>query len=140
MPSQHILLPYNGLPREMLALQAACDLAKARRAKLSVVCLVETSLSLSIDAPDIPGVAEANRALDEAEAIAAKRGVRVSASVYPCRDAGHAIVTLCARLGCSHIIMEIGDTLREGTPPLSSDVEHVLANAPCEVWISRIAE
>lgn len=133
-------MPYNRLPLEKLALQAVCDLAKARRAKLSVVCFVETPLSLSIDAADIPGVAEANRALDEAEAIGAKRGVRVSTSVYPCRDAGHAIVTLCARLGCSHIFMEIGDTLREGTPPLGADVEYVLANAPCEVWISRIAE
>lgn len=105
-----------------------------------MISVVEAPLSLAINAPEIPGVDEANAVLDEAEKIGSRSGVRLSTAVYPCRDAGRAIVALAGRMGCDLIIMESEGPTADGASVFGQDVDHVVENAPCEVWVSRIRD
>ena len=138
MNISHILLPYKGSSSEEELLRVVSRIARAFKARISVVHIIEVPMALPLDAENLPGVNEANAVLVKAEGIARSAGARVDTDVLRARDAAHAIVEEAVRRNVDLIFMEASERTRLGTITLGRTVEYVLKKAPIPVFISRL--
>jgi len=95
---------------------------------------VVVPLELPLDADLREQLAEADRLLDEARAIAAPYGVRVVERVVRARNAGAAIVDEAERRGTEIIIL--GAPRGSHRHIFGHTVDYVLKNAPCRVMVA----
>jgi APA family basic amino acid/polyamine antiporter len=121
------------------AMDVACRLAAERGATIVALTVVEVPLELPLDA-DVPEqVAEANRQLDEAGAIAESYGVRFIPRLVRARYSGRAIVDEAARRDAEIIVMGGPRRVRlaAGRKQIFGDtVDFVLKHAPCRVMVA----
>lgn len=139
MMPKRILMPYDGSWADDQLLRAVCRLARARRAELHVVHVLEVPMSLGLDAGPLPGSGDAQRMLDSAEETAREMGVSIRTELMVSRDAGHSIVEAARQFGSDLIVMEAQQTRSEDGSGLGRIAGHVFSKAECAVWVSRTA-
>ncbi len=136
--ANRVLVPAQGtaLSDRMVALGA--QLARARKAQVEVLYLIEVPWSLPLEAHLPAAESTANEGLDRARRIAGRYDVPLQTRIAHVRDAGRAIVEEAASTGADIILM--GDLPgRGGETRFTATTTYVFGHAPCEVVIDRPA-
>ncbi len=118
----------------------AADTARAGRAELVGVHVVEIDWTLPLDA-DVAGHDEgAQRVLDIAEATAEASKYRMETVLLQARDVGAAIVDEATEREADLIICGLPFRRRFGGEfTVGRTIPYILKNAPCAVWVIREA-
>ncbi|HEY4752862.1 MAG TPA: universal stress protein, partial [Candidatus Limnocylindrales bacterium] len=118
----------------------AAEIAKAGRAELVGVHVVEIDWTLPLDA-DVAGRSEdAQRVLDIAETTAEAARYRLETVLLQARDVGAAIVDEASERGADMIICGLPFRRRFGGDfAIGRTIPYILKNAPCAVWVVREA-
>ena len=132
------LLGLNGGPTDSLVTHVACELAKASKADLVAVHVVEVDWRHSLTEV-IPGSHErASAILDLAETTAERHRVSMTTTLLQARDVGAALVDEAVAVQADLIILGLPYRKRFGGDfRFGSVVPYVLQNAPMVVWITR---
>ena len=128
----------NGGRSDARITRIACELARANRAELVAVHVVEVSWSQPLDA-DIAGHSdEAQRVLDSAEEIAEESKVIIEPVLLQARDAGPALVDEALERDADLLILGLPYRTKFGGEfVIGRTIPYVLKNAPCAVWVVR---
>ena len=129
-----ILVPVVTGPESREAVEVAARLATERAGRIVLLRVIVVPLELPLDADLAPELAEADRLLDEARAIAAPYGVRVVERVVRARHAGRAIVDEAERR-VSEIIV-LGAPRGRHRAIFGHTVDYALKHAPCRVMVA----
>lgn len=118
----------------------AADLARAGRAELVGVHVVEIDWTLPLDA-DVAGHDEdAQRVLDIAEATAEAAKYQMETVLLQARDVGAAIVDEATEREADLIICGLPFRRRFGGDfAVGPTIPYILKNSPCAVWVVREA-
>jgi len=131
-----ILVPLVPGAESEKALDIACRLATERKARVTVMSVLELPLQLRLDAK-VPEQEEAlDDLLDDADAVGQSYGVKVVERLARGRQAGPTIVEEAGRRGSEIIV--IGTTRkseRMRRAIFGSTVDYVLKHAPCRVMV-----
>jgi nucleotide-binding universal stress UspA family protein len=132
------VLGLNGGPTDSLVVHVACELAKASRADLNAVHVVEVDWRHALT-DVIPGCHErASAILDLAETTAERQKVAMTTTLLQARDVGAAIVDEAVAVEADLIILGLPYKKRFGGDfRFGQVVPYVLQNAPMAVWITR---
>lgn len=136
MEVKRILMPFTGRAREEEVLTLVGRFAKALRAQLFVVYVLEVPLELPVDTPNAPGLREAEEVLERAEQTAGRAGINVNTDIVQTRDAGVGIVEEAETIHADLIVMSGHWDARHPDNPIGDTIRYVLKHAPCPVWIS----
>jgi len=132
-----IVVPVLRGPESEEAVVAAARLAADRRSMIALVTVIEVPLELPLDADLRQAEAEAERVLDEAEALLEGSGVRTVTRVTRARSAGPAIVE--DALGRDAELIVVGaprGRIRRGKPIFGRTVDYVLKHSPTRVLVA----
>ena len=124
--------------RQIVAL--AADIARAGRAEIVGVHVVEIDWTLPLDA-DVAGHDEnAQRVLDIAETTAEAAHYQMETVLLQARDVGAAIVDEATERGADLVICGLPFRRRFGGDfAVGPTIPYILKNSPCAVWIIREA-
>jgi nucleotide-binding universal stress UspA family protein len=144
VPETHIavfrraVIALNGASTDSRIVRLAAELAKANRAELVAVHVVEVDWSLPLDA-DIAGNSdEAQQVLDFAEETAEEARVTLEPVLLQARDVGPALVDEASERGADLLILGLPYRKRFGGDfAIGKTIPYVLKNAPCAVWVVR---
>ncbi len=130
----------SGVRTDRPIVALAADIARASRAELVGVHVVEIDWTLPLDA-DVAGQSEdAQRVLDIAEATAEASGHGLETVLLQARDVGAAIVDEASERDADLIIAGLPFRRRFGGDfAIGRTIPYILKNAPCAVWIIREA-
>jgi APA family basic amino acid/polyamine antiporter len=129
-----ILVPIVSGPESHDAVEVAARLATERAGRIVLLRVIVVPLELPLDADLSSELAEADRMLDDARAIAGPYGVRVVERVVRARHAGRAIVEEAERR-VSEIIV-LGAPRGRHRAIFGHTVDYVLKHAPCRVMVA----
>jgi APA family basic amino acid/polyamine antiporter len=119
------------------ALIAAARLATERRARIAIVNVIEVPLDRALDADLHEAEADAERVLDDAQALLEPYGVRTLTRVMRARSAGPAIVEDALGRDAELIVVGAPRTrIRRGKPIFGRTVDHVLRHSPIRVLVA----
>ena len=118
----------------------AADVARAGRAEIVGVHVVEIDWTLPLDA-DVAGHDEnAQRVLDIAETTAEAAHYQMETVLLQARDVGAAIVDEATERGADVVICGLPFRRRFGGDfAIGPTIPYILKNSPCAVWIIREA-
>jgi nucleotide-binding universal stress UspA family protein len=118
----------------------AADIARAGRAEMVGVHVVEIDWTLPLDA-DVAGHDEnAQRVLDIAEATAEAAHYQMETVLLQARDVGAAIVDEATERAADVVICGLPFRRRFGGDfAVGPTIPYILKNSPCAVWIIREA-
>lgn len=131
-----VLVPVDGSDGSDNALAIMCDVAHIKRAKITILYVIEVPRSLPLEADLEPEVVRGENILMRAEELADSHNVQVSTALVQARQAGQALVDEALELSVDAIV--IGLNARHsgyGRTELGKLPEYVLKNAPCQVWL-----
>lgn len=136
LTTRKILVPTLGGPYTE-NIQAACELAKARGARVAALYVIEIPPALPLDTFLPERFAAAEAALKRAQAIGREFGVTLTTQLLQARSAAEAILDVLKEGGFDLAVM--GSAMKKGAPVpgIGVTVETVLRNAPCRVWICK---
>jgi APA family basic amino acid/polyamine antiporter len=129
-----ILVPIVTGPESRDAVEVAARLAVERVGRIVLLRVVVVPLELPLDADLTLELAEANRLLDEARAVAEPYGVRVVERVVRARHAGRAIVEEAERRASEIIVL--GAPRGRHRAIFGHTVDYVLKHAPSRVMVA----
>lgn len=137
MNIQRILFPYTGVDEESDLLVQICRYAKAVKASVTVLQVVEVPLSLPEDAPStaLPKMEEAHQLLECAELIARRNGIQVEVEVMQAREVGPGIVRVAESLPADLLVVAGVRSAHHPDAPMGETIGYLLRNAPCPIWI-----
>ena len=132
------LIALAGGPSDARIVRLVADIARASKAELVAVHVVEIDWTLPLDA-DIAGRSEeVQRVLDSAEGVAEAAGVRLETVLLQARDVGAAIVDETIERDCDLLVAGLAYRKRFGGDfAVGKTIPYVLKNAPCTVWVVR---
>lgn len=140
MANQHaILVAVNQSPASMEAVTAACTLAKQRKAKLTVLHVIEVLRSLPLNAGLDSEMRKGEAVLRHAEERAGELGVQVTRALVQAREAGPAIVEEGRDEHVDAIVLGLGYKRVTGSFEIGHTTDFVLKNAQSQVWVVRPA-
>jgi nucleotide-binding universal stress UspA family protein len=118
----------------------AAEIARAGRAEIVGVHVVEIDWTLPLDA-DVAGHDEnAQRVLDIAETAAEAAHYKMETVLLQARDVGAAIVDEATERGADVVICGLPFRRRFGGDfAIGPTIPYILRNSPCAVWIIREA-
>lgn len=133
---REILVPLVASEESDKALDIACKLATERRARVTVMSVLELPLQLRLDErlPEEEG--KLDDLLDDADAVGQSYGVRIVGRLARGRQAGPTIVTEARRRGSEIIVLGAArksERMRQAI--FGSTVDYVLKHAPCRVMV-----
>ena len=125
-----ILLPIRGYNFEQMVHQA-CLLAKAYRAKLIIVHVIDMPFSISLGTNVYTKEVFGQSVLSEAQAIGIYEEIRVEAKTLRSRSVAKSLVSM--------VEQEEIDLLLLGSKrhSIGAVAQEILKNAPCKVWVMR---
>jgi nucleotide-binding universal stress UspA family protein len=114
------------------------ELARAGKAEIVGVHVVEVDWSLPLDA-NIAGRSDnARRVLTDAESSAAAAKYRIELVLLQARDVGAALVDEASERDADLIVLGLPYRTRFGGDfAIGRTIPYVLKNAPCAVWVVR---
>ena len=133
-----VVLPLNGGSSDARIVGLAAEYARAAKAELVAVHVVEIDWTLPLDA-DIAGRSEeVQRILDVAEAAAETARVTLEPVLLQARDVGAALVDEATEREVDLLILGLPYRKRFGGDfAIGRTIPYVLKNAPCSVWVVR---
>lgn len=132
------VLAVNGGPGDRQIVRIACELARASKAELVAVHIVEIDWTLPLDADVASRSEEAQRVLDLAEAHAEQMRYTVEPVLLQARDVGAALVDEASERGADLMILSLPYRKRFGGDfAIGRTIPYVFKNAPCAVWVVR---
>ena len=134
---ERLLVPLDGSAAAYQALGTACEIARAHRASVSALHVIEVPRTLPLDA-DLDGDFDRGEAiLSRAEEVARDHKVALEGAMCQARQAGHAVVDEAIERNTDAIVVGVGYERPYGRFRLGRLPQYVLAHAPCEVWLFR---
>ena len=132
------LIALNGAPSDARLVRLVADHARAAKASLVAVHVVEMDWSLPLDA-DIAGRSEeAQRVLDLAEGVAEDARVPLEPVLLQARDVPAALVDEAVERDADLLVLGLPYRTRFGGDfAIGRTIPYVLKNAPCTVWVVR---
>jgi nucleotide-binding universal stress UspA family protein len=132
------VIALNGGPSDTRIVRLAADYARATKAELIAVHVVEIDWTLPLDA-DIAGrSAEVQQVLDVAEGAAEESKVTLDPVLLQARDVGAALVDEASERGADLLVLGLPYRKRFGGDfAIGRTIPYVLKNAPCTVWVVR---
>jgi nucleotide-binding universal stress UspA family protein len=137
-PFRRAVIALNGGPSDARIVRLVSELARAGRAELVAVHVVEIDWSLPLDA-DVAGASEdVQRVLDTAEAVAEESKIKVDPVLLQARDVGAALVDEASERDADLLVLGLPYRKRFGGDfAIGRTIPYVLKNAPCSVWVVR---
>ena len=119
-------------------IRLVADFAKATKAEIVGVHVVEIDWSMPLDA-DIAGRSEEiQQVLDVAETAAEAAGVKLEPVLLQARDVGAALVDEAIERGADLLVVGLAYRTKFGGEfAIGRTIPYVLKNAPCAVWVVR---
>ncbi len=131
-----ILMAYRGTEQDKRVLRWLCRYAQQKHADLKLVYVLTVGFSHEVDAPEPPGMKEAEKALLEGEHIAEEEGIIATADLVQSRDAGTGLVEEAKAVEADLLVMTDTRQLILDENPLGTGVvAYVTKHAPCPVWL-----
>ena len=135
LPVRHILLTYVATPWEEKVLLLVARFARAMRAKLTVIHVVQIPPRQPVDAPDPEALEQAEEILARAEALAQRERVQIDSDVIQARDAGYAVVETARQLEVDVLVAAGAWSAQHPQLPVGETAAYLLRHAPCPVWL-----
>ncbi|MBI4320655.1 MAG: universal stress protein [Chloroflexi bacterium] len=132
-----ILVPVNGGPADVQAIQLACSVAKPSKGLVHAIFVIEVQRTLPLDADIQTEVEKGERVLDAAEQVAGAIGYEIESEILQAREIGPAVVDEAIERAVDVIIIGVKYEKRFGEFSLDRGASYVLKNAPCRVWVCR---
>jgi nucleotide-binding universal stress UspA family protein len=134
-----ILVPIKGNVTDTEVLELACETARASKAQVFVIHVIEVKRTLPLDAELQEEAERGEDLLNQAEQVAEGLGVSVHTDLLQARDVGPAIVDEILERGIDLVVMGITYKKRFGEFDVGLTLPYVLKHAPCRVWVYRQA-
>jgi len=135
--ARRILVPCDGSAICYSALALACDVAKRNRGQVYAVHVILVRRALPLDAEMALETRRGNDILAKAEAIGHALGQPVETELLQARDTSSSIVDEAENLGVDAIFLGLELKERLGEPTVGAKIDHLIREAPCQVWIFR---
>ena len=132
---RRIVVPLGDDEESELGVALAAELAPEGGAAITAVVVIEVPPELPLDAHMRDEEELARRALEQANAIAASRGVRLRERVTRARARGEAIVAEAEVAQADLIVVRA--SRKPGTALFGRTVDYVLRHACCRVLVMR---
>jgi nucleotide-binding universal stress UspA family protein len=128
----------NGGPSDTRIVKLTALHARAAKAEIIAVHVVEIDWTLPLDA-DIAGRSEeVQRVLDIGESVAEDFKVQLEPVLLQARDVGAAIVDEATERGADLLVVGLPYRKRFGGEfAIGRTIPYILQNAPCAVWVVR---
>jgi nucleotide-binding universal stress UspA family protein len=132
------VIALSGAPSDARIVRLVAELARATKAELVAVHVVEIDWSLPLDA-DIAGRSEdVQRVLDMAESVAEELRQSLEPVLLQARDVGAALVDEASERDADLLVLGLPYRKRFGGDfAIGRTIPYVLKNAPCAVWVVR---
>ncbi len=131
----HVLVPTRG-GAETETVQTACEIAKLKGARVTIVHIVEVPFSLPFDAKMSHRMSQAEAILKRAEAVAREINVSVDLKLVRSRSVVDSVLDLLQAEGCDLLVLGAARSQKElSQGGLGALVEKLLKEAPCRVWV-----
>jgi nucleotide-binding universal stress UspA family protein len=134
-----ILVPIKGNATDTEVLELACETARASKAQVFVIHVIEVKRTLPLDAELQDEAERGEDLLNQAEQVAEGLGLSVHTDLLQARDVGPAIVDEILERGIDLVVMGISYKKRFGEFDLGPTLPYVLKHSPCRVWVCRQA-
>lgn len=140
MTFSRILVPVKGIPADETAIRLACQMAKATKAQVIAIHVIEVERNLPLDVEDEARMNRADSVLAHAEQVAKSLHSSIETEVLQARAAGAALLDEAAARSVDLIVMGIPyRQLLGGDFQLGTTTQYILKNATCPVWLCREA-
>jgi nucleotide-binding universal stress UspA family protein len=132
------VIALSGAPSDARIVRLVAELARATKAEMIAVHVVEIDWSLPLDA-DIAGRSEdVQRVLDMAESVAEVQRQSLDPVLLQARDVGAALVDEASERDADLLVLGLPYRKRFGGDfAIGRTIPYVLKNAPCAVWVVR---
>jgi nucleotide-binding universal stress UspA family protein len=128
----------NGGPSDARIVRLVAEVARAAKAELVAVHVVEIDWTLPLDADIASRSEEVQRVLDTAEEIAEASKMTLEPVLLQARDVGAAIVDEASERGADLLVVGLPYRKRFGGEfAIGRTIPYILQNAPCSVWVVR---
>lgn len=132
-----ILVPINGTPVTLGALNLATRLAQMNRGKVYAIYVIEVARHLALEA-ELPQEIERSEAIfSRAQEALRDRSCPIEYALLQARNAGATIVDEAVNIHADAIVLGVADKHHLGDLILGPTAEFVLKHAPCQVWLCR---
>jgi nucleotide-binding universal stress UspA family protein len=132
------IIALAGGSRDDRVIRLVADLARAQKAELIGVHVVEIEWSLPLDADIAARSEEVQQILDQADLVAETAKVRLEPVLLQAREVGAALVDEAAERGADLLVVSLPYRKRFGGDfAIGRTVPYVLKHAPCAVWVVR---
>ena len=133
-----VLVPVDGSPESLQAVEFACSMAKRTKGKVHVVHVIEVRRSLPLDAELVDEAQRGEEILGQAEKVAKRQDFEVEGDLLQAREAGHAIIDEAIERQADAIVLGVPFGRPFGEFELGRVPAHMLKTAPCEVILLRM--
>jgi basic amino acid/polyamine antiporter, APA family len=116
--------------------QMACEFAKLHEARVKAVYAIEVPFSLPLDAKLVEPVMTAKVVLKKTEAIAQEFNLKIETEVVRGRSVSDVILAIVKE---EHFDLVVLESMHPGSNNLGADVERIVKEAPCRVWVCASA-
>jgi nucleotide-binding universal stress UspA family protein len=135
---QRAIIALAGGSRDERTIRLVAEVARANRAELVGVHVVEIEWSLPLDADIAARSDEVQQILDHAELVAESMKVRLEPVLLQAREVGAALVDEAAERAADLLVVSLPYRKRFGGDfAIGRTVPYVLQHAPCAVWVVR---
>ncbi|HEY8988142.1 MAG TPA: universal stress protein [Candidatus Limnocylindrales bacterium] len=128
----------SGHPNGQRLIRIVAEVAKANKAELIGVHVVEIDWSMPLDMDIAARSDDIQQVLDVAEGTAERVGVKLESVLLQARDVGAALVDEAIERDADLLVVGLAYRTKFGGDfAIGRTIPYVLKNAPCAVWVVR---
>ena len=128
----------SGHPNGQRLIRIVAQVAKANKAELIGVHVVEIDWSMPLDMDIAARSDDIQQVLDVAEGTAERVGVKLESVLLQARDVGAALVDEAIERDADLLVVGLAYRTKFGGDfAMGRTIPYVLKNAPCAVWVVR---
>ncbi|TMB60999.1 MAG: universal stress protein [Chloroflexi bacterium] len=140
MQLRRIVVPLGGTAVDADVIKVAATLAKANKAQVTAIHVIEVRWNLALDAVLDAETERGEVLLDEAAKVAQQAGVTIETELLQARDAAAAIIDTARERDADLILLGMPFRKRLGRVYVGRTVTNVYVGAPCAVLAYRQEE
>ena len=140
MQLRRIVVPLGGTAVDADVIKVAATLAKANKAQVTAIHVIEVRWNLALDAVLDAETERGEVLLDEAAKVAQQAGVTIETELLQARDAAAAIIDTARERDADLILLGMPFRKRLGRVYVGHTVTNVYVGAPCAVLAYRQEE